>query len=63
MIMIDFFGVTFPNFNYVLLFFYTKIQKLSKIYKWQTAILSLDIDYYTQVTTSNHTDIEAWTLP
>ncbi len=63
MILVDFFGITFPTLHCILLFYYTKVRKLSKIYKWQTAILLLVIDYYTKITTRNHTDVEAWTLP
>ena len=63
MIMVDFFGVMFPTLYCVLLFFPTKVQKLSKIYKWQIAILLLAIYYHTKITTGNHTDVDAWILP
>lgn len=63
MIMVDFFGTTFPTLHRVLLLYYTKVRKLSKIYEWQTAILPLAIDYHTEITTGNHTDVDAWTLP
>ena len=63
MILVDFFGTTFPTLHRVLLLYYTKVRKLSKIYEWQTAILPLAIDYHTEITTGNHTDVEAWTLP
>lgn len=60
--MVDFLSITFPTLHRVLLLSYTKIRKLSKIYEWQTAILPLAIDYHTEITTGNHTDVEAWTL-
>ncbi len=63
MIMVDFFYTAFPTLHRVLLLYYTKVRKLSKIYEWQTAILPLAIDYHTEITTGNHTDVEAWTLP
>lgn len=63
MIMVDFFGTAFPTLHRVLLLYYTKVRKLSKIYEWQTAILPLAIDYHTEITTGNHTDVDAWTLP
>lgn len=63
MIMVDFFYTAFPTLHRVLLFYYTKVRKLSKIYEWQTAILPLAIDYHTEITTGNHTDVEGWTLP
>lgn len=63
MIMVDFFGVNFPTLCHALLLFWTKIRKLSKIYEWQNAILPLAVDYHTDITSANHTDVEAWTLP
>lgn len=63
MILVNFFGTTFLILYDILLFYYTKVWKLSKIYKWQTAILLLAIDYHTKITTGNHTDVEAWILP
>lgn len=63
MIMIDFFDIVFATLHHVLLLYYTKVWKLSKIYKWQTAILPFVIDYHTEITTGNYTDVEAWTLP
>lgn len=63
MIMVDFFYTAFPTLHRVLLLYYTKFRKPSKIYEWQTAILPLAIDYHTKITTGNHTDVEAWTLP
>lgn len=63
MIMVDFFGITFPTLHRALLLYYTKIYKLSKIYEWQTAVLLLAIDYHTEITTGNHIDVDAWTLP
>lgn len=59
MIMIDFFGVSFPALHRVLLLYCTKTRKLSKIYEWQNAVLPLAVEYHTEVTTSNHTNIEA----
>ena len=61
--MMDFFGITFSLLHSILFFFYIKVQKPSKIYKWQIAILPLIIDYYIKITTGNHTDIDAWILP
>lgn len=63
MIMIDFFGTASLTLFCALLFFWSKIQKLSKIYVWQGAILLLAIDYYTKITISNHTNINMQTLP
>lgn len=63
MIMVDFFGIPFPTLHRALLLYYTKICKLSKIYEWQTAVLPLAIDYHTEITTGNHVDVDAWTLP
>lgn len=63
MVMIDFFGPTFPSLCRVLFLFHAKIRKLSKIYEWQNAILPLALDFHTKITTSNHTDVDAWTLP
>lgn len=63
MIMVDFFGSTSPPLCLVLLLFHGKVRKLSKIYEWQNAILPLALDFHTEITTSNHTDVDAWTLP
>lgn len=63
MIMVDFFGASSPTLFCVLLLFYTRIRKLSKIYDWQGAILSLAIDYHTDITSNDHTDVDAWALP
>ena len=63
MIMVDFFDTAFPTLHRVLLFYYTKVCKLSKIYEWQTEILPLAINYHTEITTGNHMDMDAWTLP
>ena len=62
MIMVDFFGTTFLTLYQVLFFYYTKVCKLSKIYKWHTTILPLAIDYHIEITTGNHTDVDARTL-
>lgn len=62
-IMVDFFGASSPTLFRVLLLFHTRIRKLSKIYEWQGAILSLAIDYHTDITSNDHTDADAWTLP
>lgn len=61
--MVDFFGIAFLTLHCVFLSNYTKVWKLSKIYKWQTAIFPLAIDYYTKITTGNHANVAAWTLP
>lgn len=63
MVMVDFFGSTFPPLCRVLLLFHTKIRKLSKIYEWQNAVLSLVIDFHIKITRTSHTDVDAWTLP
>lgn len=63
MVMVDFFGPTFPSLCRALLLFHAKVRKLSKIYEWQSAILPLALDFHTEITTTNHTDIEAWSLP
>lgn len=57
--MVNFFDVTFSIFYCALLLFYTKVQKLNKIYKEQTTILPLAIDYYTKIITGNYTNINA----
>ena len=62
LIMVDFFGTTFPTLHRVLLLYYNKVRRLSKIYEWQTAILPLAIDYHTEIPTGNHTDVDAWAL-
>lgn len=51
-----------PTLPHVLLLYYTKVCKLSKINEWQTAIFLLAIDYHTKITTRNHIDAETWTL-
>lgn len=58
MIMIDFFEIAFRTFDRNLPFFYTKDRKLNKIYKWETEIMSLDIDHYTKITRRNHRNVE-----
>ena len=63
MIMVDFFGTATPTLFRTLFLFWSKIRKLSKIYVWQGAILPLAIDYHTEITTSNHTDVDMRTLP
>lgn len=63
MVMSDFFGSAFPSLVRVLLRFHNKIKMLSKIYDWRNAVIPLAIDYHTEVTTGNHTDVEAWALP
>lgn len=62
MVMVDFFGLSFPSLCRVLLLFYTKIHKLSKVYDWQGAVLPLALDFHTEITTTNHTNIDAWIL-
>lgn len=62
MIMVDFFGTAAPTLFRALLLFWTKIRKLGKIYAWQGAILPLAIDYHTEITTGNHTDVDTWIL-
>ena len=63
MIMVDFLGSTTPTLFRALLLFWSKIRRLSKIYMWQEAILPLAIDYHTEITTTNHADVDMWTLP
>lgn len=63
MIMMDFFNADFPLLIRVLLLFHKRIRKLSKIYEWQNAVLPLAINFHPKITTVNHTNTEAWTLP
>lgn len=63
MIMVDFFDAAPPTLFRVLIFFLSKIWKLSKIYTWQSTVLPLAIDYHTEITTGNHTNADMWTLP
>ena len=63
MIINNFSRANFLTLSCVLFFFWSKIQNLSKIYKWQNAILPLAIDYHTNITLTNLTDVDAWTLP
>lgn len=63
MVLVDFFGVTFPSLFRLLLMFYSKIRQLSRIYDWQHAVLPLAIDYHTEITTGAHTNVDAWFLP
>lgn len=62
-VMSDFFGTTFPSLVRVLLRFHSQIKMLSKIYDWRGAVIPLAIEYHTEVTAANHTDVDAWTLP
>lgn len=63
MIIVDFFDIAFPTFHRVFFLFYIKVCKLSKIYKWQIAILPLAINYHIEIITGNHIDIDVWALP
>ncbi|MCJ1262847.1 hypothetical protein MMC22_002717 [Lobaria immixta] len=46
-----------------LLLHHTKIRKLSKVYEWHGAALPLALDFHPEITTTNHTDVDGWTLP
>lgn len=62
MVMSDFFGVALPSLVRVLLLFHNKIKALSEIYEWQGAVLPLAIDFHTEITRGDHTNVAAWTM-
>lgn len=63
MILVDFFGATFPSLSRVLLLFHQRIRKLTRIYEWQGAICPLVVDFHTEITTASPTNVDAWNLP
>ena len=63
MVMVDIFGLTFPSLCRVLLLFHSKVRKLSKIYERQNAVLPLVIDFHTEITPTNHTDVDTLDTP
>ncbi len=62
-VMVDFFGIAFPSLFRALLTYYSKICHLSRIYDWQHIVLPFAIDYYSEITTGIHTEVEVWVLP
>lgn len=61
--MVNFFGASFLLLRHALYTIHSKIRQLKRIYEWQGAYLLLALNYHTEITTVNHTDIEVCTLP
>ncbi len=62
-ILVLLFGKEAPDLYFTLAKFYSNIYKLSIIYKWQDAVLSMAIETHTFIVSQQPTNLSKWAIP